>query len=195
MRQRAFGYALLVATTGSGVGNVALRDYALAEPVEGAWKQALEAQGHRFPDDVYDLTPLDGDPKAEAWRAANWVVDPVANPAFIADIVPDAARIKLGTWIGAVRALLHTDHTARLKALRVPALVMWATQDGIFLRMPDQTGLLASLDVTVAQCRTSACTSLPQSQCRALAMGQFPLRVYTSERYLRNTGQLTPIEY
>lgn len=72
---------VLVATTGSDVANVALRDYVLAEPVEGSWKDALEAQGRTFPDDVYDLTPLDADPKAEAWMAANWVVDPVAPPA------------------------------------------------------------------------------------------------------------------
>lgn len=35
------------------------------------------------------------------------------------------------------------------------ALIIWATQDGIFLRSPDQSGLLASLDTAVAQCRTS----------------------------------------
>jgi hypothetical protein len=39
------------------VGDVALRDYVLAKPVEGAWKNALAAQGHTVPDD---------DPKAEA---------------------------------------------------------------------------------------------------------------------------------
>lgn len=146
---------VLVGTTNSGVDNPVLRDYLLAEPIEGSWKAALEAKGYTFPDDVYDLTPLDADPDAESWMAINWVVDPVADPAFIADIVPETARIKLGTWIGAARALVATDNTARLAQLSVPTLVIWATQDGIFPESPDQTSLLAALDAAADHCLTT----------------------------------------
>ena len=75
--------AVLVATAARGVDNVALRDYVLKEPVEGSWKQALEAKGKQYPADFYELTPLDAEPGAQAWMAKNWVVDPVADPAFL----------------------------------------------------------------------------------------------------------------
>ena len=47
--------------------------------------------------------------------------------------IPETAKIRLGTWIGATKALLATDHTARLKGIKAPVLVMWATQDNIFV--------------------------------------------------------------
>lgn len=125
--------AVLVATAATGVGNVALQDYVLKEPVEGSWKAALEAKGKKYPTDFYTLTPLDADPKAEEWIAKNWVVDPAADPEFLKPYIPETAKIRLGTWIGATKALLATDHTARLKAIKAPVLVMWATQDNIFV--------------------------------------------------------------
>ena len=125
--------AVLVATAATGVGNVALQDYVLKEPVEGSWKAALEAKGKKYPADFYTLTPLDADPKAEAWIAKNWVVDPAADPEFLKPYIPETAKIRLGTWIGATKALLATDHTARLKSIKAPVLVMWATQDNIFV--------------------------------------------------------------
>lgn len=146
---------VLVGTSSTGVDNVVLRDFILAEPVEGSWKTSLEAQGYTYPDDVYDLTPLDADPDVYAWMAANWVADPVADPAFIADIVPETSAVKLGTWIGAARALLVTDNTARLEHLRVPTLVIWATQDSIFPESPDQVNLIAALQEAADHCRTS----------------------------------------
>lgn len=137
--------AVLVATSTKGVDNVALRDYVLKEPVEGSWKTALEAKGKKYPAGFYSLTPLDADPKAEEWIAKNWVVDPAADPAFIKPYVPETSHIRLGTWIGATKALLATDNTERLKGLTVPALVIWATQDSIFLDDPDQKDIKQAL--------------------------------------------------
>ncbi len=85
--------AVLVATAARGVDNVALRDYVLKEPVEGSWKQALEAKGKQYPADFYELTPLDADPAAQDWMAKNWVVDPVADPAFLKPYVPETAAV------------------------------------------------------------------------------------------------------
>jgi pimeloyl-ACP methyl ester carboxylesterase len=49
--------------------------------------------------------------------------------------------VKLGTWIGATKALLATDNTDRLKKLTVSTLVIWGVQDNIFLNDPDQTAI------------------------------------------------------
>jgi pimeloyl-ACP methyl ester carboxylesterase len=136
--------AILLATSTTCVGNAALRDFVLKEPVEGSWKAALEAKGKRYPDDFYDLTPLDADPEAMAWMAQNWVVDPIADPEFLKPYLPETAHVKLGAWIGATRALLATDNTERLKRLKVPTLVLWATQDNIFL-VADQVAIKAAL--------------------------------------------------
>lgn len=145
---------VLVGTSATVTNNPVLRDYILAEPIEGSWKTALETRGDVYPDDFYERTPLDADPGAEAWMAANWVADPVASPDFIAQIVPETSRVRLGTWIGAARALLTVDNTARLEGLTVPAFIIWPTQDAIFPYSPDQTDLMASLDEAASRCLT-----------------------------------------
>lgn len=144
---------VLIGTAASAVGNIVLQDFILAEPVEGSWKAGFEAQNLTFPDDVYNLTAIDANAGALDWMSVNWVVDPAADPAFLADILPETAATKMGTWIGAARALLQTDNTARLQGLTVPSLVLWATQDAVFYES-DQDALLASLDVAATQCKS-----------------------------------------
>lgn len=143
---------VLIGTAAKLAGNVVLQDYILAEPVEGSWKAGFEAQGYAFPAGVYDLTPLDANADALAWIEGGWVTDPAADPAFLADIVPETAATKMGAWIGAARALSTVDNTARLQGLTVPTLILWATQDAFFYDT-DQAELRASLDVSVAQCQ------------------------------------------
>ena len=143
--------AVLVATAARGVDNVALRDFVLKEPVEGSWKAALEAKGKKYPAEFYDLTPLEADPNAMEWMAKNWVVDPVAPEAFLKPYTPETAAVKLGTWIGATKALLATDNGTRLPALAVPTLVIWGTQDSIFLAEPDQAEIKAVLAAAAKQ--------------------------------------------
>lgn len=144
---------VLIGTAAKITGNVVLEDYILADPVEGTWKAGFEAQGYTFPDDVYDLTPLDAGPGAGAldWITYGWVTDPVADPAFLAEIVPETAATRMGAWIGAARALDAVDNTARLQHLTVPTLILWATQDAFFYDT-DQADLRAALDVAVSQC-------------------------------------------
>ncbi len=143
-------HAILVATAASSVGNVALTDAILKEPVEGAWKRRLEGQGKKYPDDFYALTPTDADPDVADWLAAYWVVDPAADPDFLKPYLPETAQVKLGTWIGATKALLAQDNTARLERLSVPTLILWATQDSIYLKS-DQDAIVAALTVAAAQ--------------------------------------------
>jgi len=142
-------HAILVATAASSVNNVALRDYVLKEPVEGSWKTNLEAKGKKYPDDFYDLKPTDADPNVSDWLAKNWVVDPAASPDFLKPYLPETAGVKLGTWIGATKALLAQDNSERLKGMKVPVLIMWATQDSIFLQS-DQDAITAALRVAAS---------------------------------------------
>ncbi|GAB2179356.1 alpha/beta fold hydrolase [Dongia sp. agr-C8] len=142
-------HAILVATAASSVGNTALTGAILKEPVEGAWKKKLEGEGKKYPDDFYALTPTDADPDVTDWLARYWVVDPAADPDFLKPYVPETAKVKLGTWIGATRALLAQDNTERLKRLSVPTLILWATQDSIFLKS-DQDAMVAALRVAAA---------------------------------------------
>lgn len=120
-------HAILNATAASGRGNVIVEDYVLKEPIEGSWKTALEAEGKKYPEDVYEMTPLDADPDVETWLAQNWVFDPTAKPAFLEPYLPETASVRLGTWIGATKAVLDYDNTERLKKLSVPTLVMWGS--------------------------------------------------------------------
>ncbi|WP_395017053.1 alpha/beta fold hydrolase [Dongia sp.] len=143
-------HAILVATAASSVGNVALTDAILKEPVEGAWKRKLEAEGKKYPDDFYALTPTDADPNVADWLAQYWVVDPTADPDFLKPYLPETARVKLGTWIGATKALLAQDNGERLKRLSVPTLILWATQDSIYLKS-DQDAIIAALTVAAAK--------------------------------------------
>jgi pimeloyl-ACP methyl ester carboxylesterase len=145
---------VLLGTTAGGSDNRAVSDFLISGLVEGPWKRALEAKGLRFPEDVYELTPIDADPEAERWMAENWVTEPLADPAFLAAIVPETARVKLGTWIGATRALLRRDNRKRLEGLTVPTFIAWGTQDTLLPRTPDQDNLLAALDVAAKAGRT-----------------------------------------
>ena len=140
------GHAILNATAASGIGNVALSDYVLKEPIEGAWKKALEAKGMTYPADFYEMTPVEADPKVGEWLAVNWVVDPAASPSFLTPYIPETASVRLGTWIGATKALLAQDNAKRLEDISVPTLVMWGTQDSIFLAK-DQETIKAALAV------------------------------------------------
>ncbi|HEY0134080.1 MAG TPA: alpha/beta hydrolase [Nannocystis sp.] len=145
---------VLIGTGSKLTGNVVLQDYILAEPVEGSWKAGFIAQGVDFPAGAYLQTPDDSGADALAWIEGSWVVEPAADPDFLAAIVPETAATRMGTWVGAARALLATDHSERLEDLEVPTLIMWATQDAIFT-LDDQEQLLARLDEAAEDCDSS----------------------------------------
>ncbi|MDY0881903.1 alpha/beta fold hydrolase [Dongia soli] len=135
--------AVLVATSTKGVDNAALRDYVLKEPVEGSWRKALEAEGKVYPEDFYTVAPVKADSEVRIWLAKNWVADP-ADPAFLKFYVPETAAVKLGTWIGATKALLATDNTERLKKLAVSTLAAASQQAPMFWKQYGRRPLPAS---------------------------------------------------
>jgi pimeloyl-ACP methyl ester carboxylesterase len=129
-----------------------LRDFLLGDRAEGAWKDAFVRMGHRFPEDVYELLPLDADPDAEKWMIENWVTEVTADPEYLAAIARETARTPLGTWLGAARAFLSFDNRERLSGLTVPTLVLWPTQDIVVPRTPYQDDLLAALESAQGPC-------------------------------------------
>jgi non-heme chloroperoxidase len=145
---------VLISSSANTMANPVLEDVILAGAIEGMWRTALEEDtGFEWPQDAYALTPLDADASAETWLAMNWVLDPTANPDFIEAIVPETARVRLGTWLGVVDMLLANDNSARLRNLSVSSLILWGTQDVLFLDA-DQMALRTALDAAAAACRS-----------------------------------------
>lgn len=148
---------MLIGTFVSG-DNPTFRDFLVplvdgGNASEGQWRGMLEGRrpALRWPDDAYELTPIDADPGAREFMATVWVADPTADAAFLAQIVPETTATRLGTWIGAVRAQRAFDSRSRLSELTVPTLVIWATQDSLF-PAPEQQRVRAALDTAVEEC-------------------------------------------
>jgi len=146
-------HLVLIATAARTRDHPGIGEFLLAGVVEGSWKEALIAQGRAFPDDAYELTPVDADPDAKRWLAENWVVEVTADPQFVASVLDETSRIPLGTWIGVVRVMNDLDNTRRLGELSVPTLVIWPTQDVTFTA-GDQAELEAALDAAARACAT-----------------------------------------
>lgn len=141
---------VLLGSTARTSGSPIVDEFILASRIEGPWKAAAEARGLAWPADVYGIAPAAIDSTAPAWMAAEWVVEPLAEPDLIAAIQAETEQIPLGTWIGIARALTTWDNTARLKELAVPTLVLWGIQDGAFIEA-DQEVLRASLPACPAR--------------------------------------------
>lgn len=144
-RRERVGQLVLIGSAAKTAGNPVIEHMVLGELIEGAWRRALEARGLSFPQDVYELTPRDADPDAEAWLLTNWLSEPLAPPDLLARIVQETASTRLGTWIGVARAVGAIDNCERLRRLTAPTLVLWATQDAICRERPEQEELLSSL--------------------------------------------------
>lgn len=153
---------VLIGTATTVVDNPVAEDFILGgtiqgdgDGVAGLWRPALEADPEfgDWPRDAYEHTPVDVDPGAETWMAMNWVTEGAADPNFLRQIVPETATVRLGTWLGAIEALLEVDNTTALADLRVDSLTIWATQDVVFPEA-DQTTLRAALAAAATACNS-----------------------------------------
>lgn len=153
---------VLIGAAASGMDNPILKGFILEDTIRGngvdrpgVWKPALEARAAfgDWPEDAYEMTPLDADPEVEAWLAENWVGDVTADPAFLAKIVPETSRIKLGTWLGAAEMLTTSDNSDRLADLEVNSLILWSSQDVLF-PAADQVVLRGALDAATLACKS-----------------------------------------
>lgn len=135
---------VLIGSTASTRESPVVHEFLLASLIEGPWKTAALAKGLTWPDGVYHHTPAEVDSTAPTWMKESWVVEPLADPALIAQIQPETEHTPLGTWLGVALALTAFDNTARLKDLAVPTFVIWGIQDTAFPEA-DQVGLRAAL--------------------------------------------------
>lgn len=130
---------VLIGTMVNGKESVVVRDFLIGELIEKIFHVELEKRpGFRWPADAWALTPNDLGGETMAFLQNFWVVDPVAADAFVQAILLETQRVKLGTWIGVIKALQQMDNREVLKNLKKPTLILWATQDNAFPAEPDQ---------------------------------------------------------
>lgn len=111
----------------------------LNDLVTKTWRTVLDkSPGFRWPADAWEKTAGDVGESAIPFLQNFWVVDPVAEDAFIRAVLKETQEVKLGTWIGVITALQQMDNREALKNLKKPALILWATQDNAFPAEPDQ---------------------------------------------------------
>jgi pimeloyl-ACP methyl ester carboxylesterase len=140
---------ILIGTFASGRESVTCSF--LGDMVEKDWRSVLEKRsGFRWPADAWSLTTDDLNGAASDFLQNFWVVDPVADEAFVKAILPETQRVKLGAWIGSIRGLQQMDNREALKNLKKPTLILWATQDNAFPAEPDQSWLKESLRTAAA---------------------------------------------
>ncbi len=121
---------VLIGSFASAKAAPVIQDYVIDEKIEGIWKPALKKiPGFNWPIDAYMLRPVDLDPELSSWIKTDWVYDPTADDALITAIYDQTMQIRLGTWIGAIKALSRLDNLKRLSNCRVSTLVLWALQD------------------------------------------------------------------
>lgn len=107
-----------------------IQDYLINGKIEGMWKPALEKiPGFNWPIDAYMLRPIEMDAELSSWIKTDWVYDPTADDTLITAIYDQTMEIRLGTWIGAIKALSRLDNLKRLSNCKVSTLVLWALQD------------------------------------------------------------------
>lgn len=137
---------VLIGALINGKSNVGIQQFLIADMLEHSWRSALEqTPDFTWPSDAWSLTPNDLGEAYIQFLKQYWVVDPVANDDFLAAVLPETANVRLGTWIGAIRALAEVDNRETLKRLTKPTLALWATQDNFMLEYPDQQWLKEAL--------------------------------------------------
>jgi len=136
---------VLISTATDGQSEPPLFDL-LDGLIGGVWEPAFLAAGYSWPGGVYGVSPGVAAPGFEDFLTGSWDADAIADPAFLAQIVPETAATPLGTWIGALEAITEADNTQRLEQLKPPTLVLWAVQDDIFPRDIEQK-LIGALTV------------------------------------------------
>jgi pimeloyl-ACP methyl ester carboxylesterase len=113
-----------------------------------AWRKTAEARGLKWPEEAFDLRPLDLDPQAVEAMEKYWDVSALASAEFSAAISAQTALVPLKYWgIDPVEQSGEPEHLADLK---VPVMVLWGSQDGTMTRA-SQEALIATLKTSHAK--------------------------------------------
>lgn len=129
----------LISTLVDGKQNSMIQDVLIHDMLERTWKPILLArQDLVWPADAYLKTPGELGEGVKTFLKENWVTEACADQHFVDSVFPETMSIRLGTWIGALHTLGETDNREALKNLKVPALVLWASQDCMFIERDQQ---------------------------------------------------------
>jgi non-heme chloroperoxidase len=169
---------VLIGTFVDNRANPVLNGFLKDDLVEGRFRSLLEIDPHfNWPADAYTLTPAGLGPEIVEFLRENWVVDPCADPGLVKAVLPETAHTPIGTWIGAIRTQCDYNSAPRLAELKKPTLILWASQDNIFLADPDQQLVKAAFEAAVRRhgtrvlYKTYGKKSLPDSGAQTDELG------------------------
>ena len=150
-----FSSMVLIGTFVDGRVCEAIQGFLLTHLIGNTWKPMLENRPHfSWPANAYSLTPRDLGDEVETFIRDNWVTEACADQEFLNSIFPETTSIRLGTWIGAIRTLASVDVRESLQNLRIPTLILWATQD-ILITAADQELVKAAFQKAASNNRTT----------------------------------------
>ena len=108
---------VLISTAATGQEPVVMG--LLNEVVEGEWQSDFSAQGYAWPSGVDDLTPAVAAPDFGTFIDDDWVTSTVAPTSFLDQLRDDTEKVRLGTWIGPLKNIVH-HLTTRSACNRLP---------------------------------------------------------------------------
>lgn len=130
-------------------GNKVLRDDLASNLLEKTWKPVLETEpDFSWPEDAYNMSTADLGGDQTAWLRKHWVNELGAPETFLDDVLRETIQIRLGTWIGTIKALSNTDNRVEVQNLTVPTLVLWASQDIYFTKYDQEMVMTAMADAS-----------------------------------------------
>ncbi|HEY8511993.1 MAG TPA: alpha/beta hydrolase [Cyclobacteriaceae bacterium] len=111
------------------------------------WREMLETEpDFNWPLDAYAMTPADFGAAEVQQLRNNWVSEAGVSEDYLDAICKETVKTPLGTWVGVATALSKVDNRKALESLKVPTLVLWATQDHL-LDKTEQDRVLETLQV------------------------------------------------
>ncbi len=121
---------VLIGTFVNGQAVRAIHDFILPVLVEGQLKSAWQGrESGPWPRAAYAVPPAALGDSVTAFLRANWVAELAADPAYLDAICRETVRVPVGTWIGVFKALGAMDNREAMADLKVPTLVLHASQD------------------------------------------------------------------
>ncbi|MFO7258832.1 MAG: alpha/beta hydrolase [Bacteroidota bacterium] len=122
---------VLIGTYANGKEISAIGDY-LPELINN-WKPILETEpDFTWPSDAYTILPEDLGVEETQKLRKEWVNEAGVSDAFLDSMCKKTMKTPLGTWVGVTAALRNVDNRRALETVKVPTMVLWATQDLLF---------------------------------------------------------------
>ena len=121
----------LIGTFVNGQQSAGIQNFLIDEMLEGTWRPLLEKrEGFQYPKDAYQLTAHGLGDDVNRFLRENWVNEACAEEKFLDAVFIETSYTHLGTWIGCIYgSLANVDTRDMIKTLKVPTLILWATQD------------------------------------------------------------------